>query len=223
MMRRIAILTATAVALTLGLAAQSAEARPMTQCTGDQPLTLGEDGGQYCGSEPFVVAAVNASNEQVTVTTEIESGDELMPLGAIIEVEIDFDEVVASLDPAVAREIYLAAVNEGGMDPAAAPSASDPVNTADVAAVITEAEMTVAANYLSSSFQNRSTGQSNPAGPNTTRRESTGEAIGRAIANWIRNPSIPGINLRYQGRTREYYPNGQLKKESPSELQIEVG
>lgn len=222
-MKRIAFLAAAGAALTLGLAAQSAEASPMSQCAGDHEITLGEDGIQSCGPEPVVLTALTANNEQVTVTTEVENGDELLPIGTVIEVEIDFDDVVAALDPAQAREVYLAAVNEGGMDPAAAPSATDPAIAADVAAVLTEAEMTVAANYLSNAFQNRSTGRSNPAGSNTTRREGFVEATARAVADWIRNPSIPGINLRYQSRGREYYPNGQLKKETPSELSIEVG
>ena len=153
----------------------------------------------------------------------VEAPDELLPVGTVIEVEIDFDDVVAALDPADAKAVYLAAVNGGGMDPAAAFSATDPVNGADVAAVLTEAEMTVAANYLSASFQNRRTGRSDPAGSNTTRGQATDQSIRRAVADWIRNPSIPGIKFNYQGTRREYYPNGQLMRETRPTISIEVG
>ena len=222
-MKRISFLAAAGAALTLGLAAQSAEASPMSQCTGDHELTVGEDGDQYCGTELLVVPALTGNGEQVTASTEIENPSELLPEGTIVEVEIDFDDMVAALDPADARAVYLAAVNEGGMDPAAAASATDPANIADVAAVLTKAEMTVAANYLSASLQNRSTGRSDPAGPNTTRGQANNQGIGRAIAAWIRNPSIPGVTFNYQGRGREYYPNGQLKKQTPMTFSIEVG
>lgn len=221
-MKRIAFLAAAGAALTLGLAAQSAHASPMSQCTGDHELTVGDDGNQYCGPELLVVNALTGNGEEVTVSTSVENGDELLPEGTVIEVEIDFDDVVAALDPTDAKAVYLAAINEGGMAPAAASSATDPVNVADVAAVLTKAEMSVAANYLSASFQNRRTGSSNPAGPNTTRNQATDQGIGRAIADWIRNPTIPGIKITYRGRQREYYPNGQLKSVSPSEFSLEV-
>lgn len=200
----------------------------MQTCTGDHELTLNPDGTQSCGPDVFApalitVEALTGNDEEVTVSTLVEAPDEILPEGTVIEVEIDFDEMVAALDPADARAVYLTAVQEGGLDPTAAPSATDPANAADVAAVLTEAEMTVAANYLSNAFQNRGTGRSDPAGPNTPRRESTGQAIGRAIADWIRNPSIPGIKWSYQSKGREYYPNGQLKRETPSTSTIEIG
>ncbi|WP_439476722.1 hypothetical protein [Brevundimonas sp.] len=223
-MKRLAMLTAAAFALTVGLAAQTGEAHAsMQQCTGDHELTIGEDGNQSCGTELLVVSGLNGNGEAVTGTMEIEDGAELLPEGTVIEVEIDFDSVVASLDPADARAVYLAAVNEGGLDPAAASSATDSANIADVAAVLTEAEMSVAANYLSASFQNRGTGRSDPAGPNTTRGQATEQGFLRGIANWFRNPSIPGVNFRHHGRTREYYPNGQLKKETGAVTELEVG
>lgn len=222
-MRRSHILSVLGAALALGLAAQSAAANPVSQCTGDNQLTLGEDGSQSCGTELLVVNALTGNGQEVIVSTAVDARDELLPEGTVIEVEIDFDEVVAALDPADARAVYLAAVNEGGMDPAVAVSATDPVNTADVAAVLTEAEMTVAANYLAASFQNRGTGRSDPAGPNTTRGQATDQGIVRAVMDWIRNPSIPGVRMNYQGRGREYYPNGQLKRETPATFSVEVG
>lgn len=223
-MKRLAMMAAAGLVLTAGLAAQPGTAyASMQQCAGNHELTLGEDGNQYCGTELLVTTALTGNNEEVAVSTPVEAPDELLPEGTVIEVEVDFDDVVAALDPADARAVYLAAVNEGGMDSAAASSATDPVNLADVAAVLTEAEMTVAANYLSASFQNKRTGRSDPAGPNTTRRQATDQGISRAIADWIRNPSIPGLKFRYQGRQREYYPNGQLKKETPSVLEISLG
>lgn len=222
-MKRSYILSVAGVALALGLAAQPAVANPVSQCTGDNQATLGEDGSQSCGTELLVVSGLNGNGEEVTGTIEIEDGAELLPEGTVIEVEIDFDSVVASLDPADARAVYLAAVSEGGLDPAAASSATDSANLADVAAVLTEAEMSIAANYLSVSFQNRGTGRSDPAGPNTTRGQATEQGFLRGIANWFRNLQIPGVSFRHHGTVREYDANGRLRRETGPVTSLEVG
>lgn len=212
-------LIAAASGLALACAAFSANAQ---SCPGGG---LG-DGGVYQDevpgeSEPCtdfgytVVTAqsVDATGAAYTAQLTFEGQDEYLQIGEVVEVELDYEIVVAALrnDPdaamAVASAIGLRDNKFGVTHVASRASAK-----------LTEAEFAAVANHVMVTLQNRAVGRSDPAtNNNTSRLDRALQAFDRlvsTISNGIRN-AIPDLRAKASERIRR--PDGTVV-----ERQIEV-
>lgn len=207
------------VAAVFALAAQVAHAETIICPTpGDDGggVYQEEVGGEPCpqptGSyTPLEFTAQTADNVPVEVITTVEDGDEILAPGTITEVTVEFDDVMAYLKDNEEEALALAAAQ--GIRPSSVMKAGRPAS-----AKLNAAEVKLVAENLYGTMQSRtSTGRSNPAGQNTTRRESRAEAVGRAIGGFVRSAFSMRIGFV---RTAEHRVDGSVSYRT--EFQIEV-
>lgn len=205
------------------LAAQTAEAStrqcPGGEGGGEHQIELPPEGVDPClpsgGYVELNTTVYTGTNVAYNVEVDIENGNDYLQIGEVIEVEIEFDDVIASLKANEKDAVVLAAAI--GVRPNAAGSKSGVVNAANTMAgsadKLTEAEFEAVANYVYVSMQSggRATGRSDPASNSfTSRVQATAQAIGRA---W--NSFTSSLPNRFDGWLSHttYYPNGAKKSE----------
>lgn len=208
-MKRLAMLTAAALALTVGLAAQPGEAHAMMQqCTGDDQLTLDPEGGQWCGTTAISTTAVTSDGVEVTIQASDQSFDELLPEGGWVEIELlDGPELAALTEELDGGELLAA-------------SATDEKNTAIVAAVVGAGDgnsVAAESHAFAMMIQAQPSGRSDPAPPGLRTAEAWGQAVGRFIAT-VRRAIIPSGTRTFRQRT--FYPNGTVRSETIIETEI---
>lgn len=215
-------------AMVFALAAQAAEASTV-QCpggndgSGEYQSEVPQDGGEPCPSSGGSVAW----NETVTqpdgtayeAAAEVPGGGELLPAGEYIEVEIDLDATVALLksDDALAMK---AAVALGLRDPSFAVEHAAFRSPVALMGKLSDIELKLVARHVHSAMkvQNGGRGRSNTSNGFLSRVEAFGQAVSRAVSSFIGRLPTSG---NFLAGTREYYPNGNVKKESGVVLRVE--
>ncbi len=214
-------------AIVFSLAAQSAQAQQCPIDGGDgggiNPIEVTPEGpgceppgGSYA---PLSAVVENANGVVYDVSAEVENGFDYLEVGEVVEVEIDFDDVMAALKSDEQQALVLA--DAAGVRPEPVNPKSGFVNvsrTFGASAKLSESEMTAVATYVYASMQSgRATGRSDPA-PNSwvSRIEATGQAISRAFDAIGRN--IPSISLGMTHRT--YHSNGRVRSETVMQAEV---
>lgn len=216
-------LAAVGIALTVGLAAQAAEARNV-QCPGggeggggEQQVELGQDGGScdpQASYTPLSVTAHDANGAAYTVETMVEDGDELLELGEVVEVEIDLDDFMASLKANEQDAVALAAAF--GFRPAG--SKAGVADAGHAVGKLSEAEFESVAKHVYVSLQSgRATGRSDPAGPSTSRWIGLQQAFSRAVTAMGAALSQTRIGPMY---VRTYHSSGVQKTERTATVEV---
>ncbi|GAA0869176.1 hypothetical protein GCM10009116_10120 [Brevundimonas basaltis] len=143
----------------------------------------------------------NANGVSYTVDLTMETGAEFLEIGQYVEVELDFNDVMAALRSDSKGAIALAA--EVGIRPPVKGSVVRASNT------LTDAEYRALATYVTVAVQNsngRATGRSDSALDRFVRRvDAAAQAFGRAMDSIGRN--IPNLDTHL--RVRINYPSGQ--------------
>lgn len=197
-------------ALALALVAQSAQAQSCNSGGGggdviemapDDQLPCEPIGG---GSAPLITEATNANGIVYEVQATLPEGNDYLQIGEVVEVTVDYEDVMASLRAnekdaiALAASLGMRSIEKGGVVKASHK--------------LTDAEYNALATYVHVAAQSagRSTGRSNPAGDSFTRRvDAAAQAFGRAMDAIGRN--IPSFNGFMTVRT--FHPNGQMRTE----------
>jgi len=203
------------VEIAVALAAQSAEARtsvcPGNGGTHQQQIEVGEPCPTYYS--PMDATAYTADNVAVSFTATIENGEDLLEPGTVIEVEIDLNDVVALLKNNEREALVLA--SSAGVRPGAGLKVDRMT-----AARLSDAETKAVAEYVLANMQGRrATGRSDPAGPNTTRREAWYTATIRAIGSAVRDAFQPRASARGV-REVTVHPDG--RRTYRTEVQIDI-
>lgn len=203
-------------AVILAFAAQAAQAQTCPT-EGDHQVEVGQD-GETCGSlTPIIVVAENADGVEHTITGEVPNGQDFLQIGEVVEVEIEYDDILAALKADEKNALALAAAV--GLHPAEGKSAV--IDTAHRAAkaTLTDAEYRALASHMHVSLQNRSraSGRSDPASNSFTRRiDAYAQAFGRMMNSIGRN--LPSLN--YRSVRREFNEQGVMVSEESTELHI---
>lgn len=214
------------VALVFALAAHGVEAS--TQCPtgteggGDQQVELGD--GTPCpevgGSVAWNETVTQSDGTSYQAEAVVPEGDELLPEGEYIEVEIDLDTTVAFLksDDALAMK---AAVALGLRDESfAARHAASVGGPMALMGKLSDIELKLVARHVHSAMkaQNGGRGRSNTSNGFLSRVEAFGQAVSRAVSSFMGR--LPNSGNLLVGK-REYYPNGNVKNESGVVLRVE--
>ena len=220
-MKLSASLAGVGAAVIFAFAAQTAQAQTCPVGDGGgvtMPIEVTDPGLEPCqpsgGDVELITTVQTANNTSYAVQTEVPGGYDYLEVGEVVEVEIEFDDVMAALKANEQEAVVLAAAIGVRPDVVGLKSGVMAVaNTARSSAKLTEAEYRAVATHMFVSMQSggRATGRSDPA-PNSliSRIEATGQAIGRAWNSFT--SSLPNrIDLGMSHTT--YHSNGQKKSE----------
>ena len=209
-------------ALALALAAQGANAQTCPGNGGGGVYQNEVGDGTQCpepgGSVTWIETFTHSDGTSYEAEAEVEDGDELLPAGEYIEVEIDLDATVAFLesDDALAMK---AAAAMGLRNPSiAAQHAAFAGSPMALMGKLSDIELKLVARHVHSAMkaQNGARGRSDTSNGFLSRLEGWGQAASRAFQNFTR--SLPTGSLLVGSRT--YYPNGNVKKETGVVLHI---
>lgn len=207
-----------AVAFTLAANTASASSDPCQNGGGEQQIELPQDGTEPCpgtGSTPLVTTVYSASSTPYTVEAEVDDGLDLLQPGEVIEVEMDLDMVMASLEMNPKDAVALA-VALGVRSNDAKPGVAKTADTIGISGnKLTEGELKKVASYYIQS-RGRATGRSDPAGSFTSRVQATTQAIGRMFSSIA--GAIPDFSATYT--TTTYHASGQKKKETKMSIEL---
>lgn len=209
-MRVRAAVVGTGFALAMVFSAQTAQAQacPPTGGDGDMQIELPGDGtscDQGGGGPAFLSTEVqNANGVSYSVDAVVPDGNEYLQIGEVVEVSIDYDDVMASLRANEKGTVALASAL--GMRS----SGKKGKINADIK--LNDSEYHAVAEFVHVAVQRngRSTGRSDPATNSFVKRvEAAGQAFERAMNAIGRNlPSFSGFVT-----IRTYHPNGQVQTE----------
>ena len=217
-------------ALVFGLTAQAAEASSI-QCPGggegggEQQIEVGQEGGPPCpqpgGTSSFTATGQSGTGDAYTAEVTLEGPDEMLQPGEVVEIEIDLDDVMASLRSN--EEHALALASAFGVRPSEAGAKSGVANASNAfgASVgkLTEAEVEAVAKYVYVSLQSgRATGRSDPATSTWNSRLQAGvQAFERAMSAIGR--MIPDVRIRGRETIRD--GNNVVRRETSIEVDIQ--
>ncbi len=198
--------------------ARTASCPPKHEGGHDQQIEVPDD-SLDCWSPPAPLSTTvqGAYNAIYTVTTQVDGGFDILQPGEVVEVEIDVEDVIASLNDNPKETLALAVALGVRAKDEPKPGIVRAVHTLSTDK-LTEGELKQVATLLTASLKSggKARGRSDPAGSWTSRVEATAQAISRAIQSFT--SSLPSFGYSY---TRiEYYPNGQKKVEVRQEMGV---
>lgn len=234
-------LAAVSAALIFGLVAQADRAQaqdlPSGGGTGDTPLytapddtVLPDDTARPPEGPPVAFAAqiTDEDGTSVLVTAAVPDGDAYLEIGEYIEVELEYDDVIAALKSDT--KTALALVDELGLR---RPQVQMKAANAQVAktaypgtAKLSDEEMASVASYLIGGVQERRrvTGQSDPATDRFIRiLDATTQAFNRVSNSLGQNAARilrSGPQLRGRLKTSEWDSNGRLRRQTEFDFGI---
>jgi|GEM_PF-3284855 len=203
--------------LAMVMAAQSAQAQscPTGNDNGGNPhqIEVPPEGTEPCapmtGYSTVTATALDATGTSYTADLTFEPGEQYLQIGEYVEVEIDIDDVMASLranPKAAVRLVSSLGLRDDKEVVAreAKTSVTHAVNRAS-SAKATDAEYAMLATYIKTNLQTRATGRSDTATNTTTSRLERGvQAFERAVSSLGRavSDAIPDFKFGMREKIR---------------------